>query len=133
MENQVPSYIDATGRRKEATATVRLLPGQGKLVVNGKEANRYLQRKDLLLDLRKPLVVTETEGKYDVIARARGGGISGQTGAIQLGIARALARLNENFKSLLRQHGLLTRDSRVVERKKYGRPKARKRFQYSKR
>lgn len=131
MANQVAA--DATGRRKEASARVRLLAGQGKMVVNGKDVAQYLHRHDLLLDLRKPLVVTETQGKFDVIAQARGGGLAGQTGAIRLGIARALAKLDQSFKAILRQHGLLTRDSRAVERKKYGRIKARKRFQYSKR
>jgi len=131
LANQVAA--DATGRRKEASARVRLLAGQGKMVVNGKDVAQYLHRHDLLLDLRKPLVVTETQGKFDVIAQARGGGLAGQTGAIRLGIARALAKLDQSFKAILRQHGLLTRDSRAVERKKYGRIKARKRFQYSKR
>ncbi len=132
MANQV-TVADATGRRKEASARVRLLAGQGRVVVNGKDVAQYLGRHDLLLDLRKPLVVTETQGKFDVVARARGGGLAGQTGAIRLGIARALAKLDQSFKAILRQHGLLTRDSRMVERKKYGRIKARKRFQYSKR
>ena len=131
--NQVLTNIEATGRRKESSASVRLVPGQGKILVNGKEVRQYLPREDLLSDLRKPLVITETEGKYDVVVKARGGGISGQTGAIRLGIARALAQLDENFKTALRRNGLLSRDPRAVERKKYGRVKARKRFQYSKR
>ena len=125
--------VNATGRRKDASASVRLMAGQGRIVINGKEASRYFGRNDLLLDLRKPLVVTETQGKYDVAAQTRGGGVAGQTGAVRLGIARALVKLDESLKSILRQHGLLTRDQRVVERKKYGRIKARKRFQYSKR
>ena len=132
MANQV-AVADATGRRKEASARVRLLAGPGKIVVNGKDVAQYLRRNELLLDLRKPLVVTETQGQFDVVAQARGGGLAGQTGAIRLGIARALVRLDQNFKAILRQHGLLTRDPRAVERKKYGRIKARKRFQYSKR
>lgn len=132
MVNQV-AVTDATGRRKEASARVRLLAGQGKIVVNGKDVAQYLRRNELLLDLRKPLVVTETQGKFDVVAQTRGGGLAGQTGAIRLGIARALVKLDQNFKAILRQHGLLTRDPRAVERKKYGRMKARKRFQYSKR
>jgi small subunit ribosomal protein S9 len=133
MADKFVTLSAATGGRKESTARVRLTSGQGKLLVNGKEARVYLSRDDLLLDLRRPLVVTETENKYNVLARARGGGVAGQTGAIRLGIARALAQLDENYKSVLRKHGLLTRDARVVERKKYGRIKARKRFQYSKR
>ena len=132
MVNQVTA-TDATGRRKEASARVRLLAGQGKIVVNGKDVAQYLRRNELLLDLRKPLVVTETQGKFDVIAQTRGGGLAGQTGAIRLGISRALAKLDQSFKAILRQNGLLTRDPRAVERKKYGRMKARKRFQYSKR
>jgi len=132
LVNQV-AVTDATGRRKEASARVRLLAGQGKIVVNGKDVAQYLRRNELLLDLRKPLVVTETQGKFDVVAQTRGGGLAGQTGAIRLGIARALVKLDQNFKAILRQHGLLTRDPRAVERKKYGRMKARKRFQYSKR
>ena len=132
MVNQVAA-TDATGRRKEASARVRLLAGQGKIVVNGKDVAQYLRRNELLLDLRKPLVVTETQGKFDVVAQTRGGGLAGQTGAIRLGIARALVKLDQSFKAILRQHGLLTRDPRAVERKKYGRMKARKRFQYSKR
>jgi small subunit ribosomal protein S9 len=132
LVNQVVA-TDATGRRKEASARVRLLAGQGKIVVNGKDVAQYLRRNELLLDLRKPLVVTETQGKFDVVAQTRGGGLAGQTGAIRLGIARALVKLDQSFKAILRQHGLLTRDPRAVERKKYGRMKARKRFQYSKR
>jgi len=132
LVNQVTA-TDATGRRKEASARVRLLAGQGKIVVNGKDVAQYLRRNELLLDLRKPLVVTETQGKFDVIAQTRGGGLAGQTGAIRLGISRALAKLDQSFKAILRQNGLLTRDPRAVERKKYGRMKARKRFQYSKR
>jgi small subunit ribosomal protein S9 len=125
--------LKATGRRKEASASVRLVPGPGRIMINGKTVESYLRRQDLLLELKKPLTATETEGKYDIIAKTTGGGISGQTGAIRLAIARALAKLDEKFKLLLRKHSLLTRDSRAVERKKYGRVKARKRFQYSKR
>jgi small subunit ribosomal protein S9 len=125
--------MGATGRRKEASASVRLMPGQGRIQVNGKAVETFFPRQDLQLELKKPLAVTETEGKYDVIVKTRGGGISGQTGAVRLAIARALAKLDQKFKLLLRQNGLLTRDARIVERKKYGRVKARKRFQYSKR
>lgn len=133
MENQVSADVAASGRRKEASARVRLKPGKGRFLVNGKDVRQYMGREDFLLDLRKPLIVTETDGKFDIVARSRGGGISGQTEAIRLGIARALAKMDEAYKSVLRQHGLLTRDPRQVERKKYGRIKARKRFQYSKR
>src|SRR4030067_270539 len=103
------------------------MPGQGRIQVNGKAVETFFRRQDLQLELKKPLAVTETEGKYDVIVKTRGGGISGQTGAVRLAIARALAKLDEKFKLLLRQNGLLTRDARIVERKKYGRVKARKR------
>lgn len=133
MSKSISALAGATGRRKESSASVRLVAGQGRITVNGREAAQYINRHDLLLDLRKPLVVTETQGKYDVIARSSGGGVAGQTGAIRLGIARALAKLDESFKNVLRRNGLLTRDPRQVERKKYGRIKARKRFQYSKR
>lgn len=131
MEKKV--YI-ATGRRKNAVARVRIVvPGKGKRVVNGKELKVYLQREDLIQHALKPLEVAKADGKLDVICKAQGGGISGQAGAIRLGIARALASYDENLKKLLKDQGLLTRDPRMVERKKYGQVKARKRYQYSKR
>jgi len=123
----------ATGRRKESTARVWLKPGKGDISLNGKPVRQYVGREDLFMDIKKPLVVTDNEGKYDVVAKATGGGISGQTTATQLGIARALAKIDDGLKLVLRKNGLLTRDPRAVERKKYGRVKARKRFQYSKR
>ncbi len=122
-----------TGRRKEAVARVRLLPGTGQTLVNGKTAMDYLRRETLVLHAMKPLVATNLRDKYDVIARVSGGGLSGQAGAIRMAVARALLRQDEALKGLLGREGFLTRDSRMVERKKYGQPGARKRFQFSKR
>ena len=122
-----------TGRRKEAVARVRLVPGSGQTKVNGKSALDYLRRETLVLHALRPLVATNLLEKYDVIARVAGGGLSGQAGAIRMGIARALVRQDEALKALLGREGFLTRDSRMVERKKYGQPGARKRFQFSKR
>ena len=122
-----------TGRRKEAVARVRLLPGTGQTYVNGKSAKEYLRRESLVLHALKPLVATNTVDKYDLHARVSGGGLTGQAGAIRMGVARALVRLDDSLKALLGREGYLTRDSRMVERKKYGQPGARKRFQFSKR
>ncbi len=123
----------ATGRRKEAVARAIITPGEGKFVVNGKNVSEYLMRESLVENARRPLTVTETLGTLDVRCSVRGGGISGQSGAIRLAVSRALVEMNQDFRKVLREHGLLTRDAREVERKKYGQPKARKRFQYSKR
>lgn len=121
------------GRRKTSVARVILKNGNGKIVVNDKEFEQFfpqlLSREDILL----PLKVTETEGKYDVHVNVKGGGTTGQAQAVRLGIARALIEINPEFRNKLKSEGLLTRDPRMVERKKYGRPKARKRFQFSKR
>ena len=122
-----------TGRRKEAVARVRLLPGTGQTNVNGKSAMDYLRRETLVLHALRPLVATNLRDKYDVVARVSGGGLSGQAGAIRMAVARALVRQDEALKGLLGREGFLTRDSRMVERKKYGQPGARKRFQFSKR
>jgi small subunit ribosomal protein S9 len=122
-----------TGRRKEAVARVRLLPGTGQIQVNGRGALDYLRRESLVLHALQALVVTNLRDKYDVLARVTGGGLSGQAGAIRMGIARALVRQDEALKAQLGREGFLTRDSRMVERKKYGQPGARKRFQFSKR
>jgi small subunit ribosomal protein S9 len=123
----------ATGRRKTAVANVRLFLGAGKMVVNGRPIREYLTKESLMTLAQKPLELTEMLGKLDVICTARGGGLSGQAGAIRLGIAKALLKMNEEFRKTLKKEGLLTRDPRMVERKKYGQIKARKRFQYSKR
>ena len=121
------------GRRKTSVARVILRNGNGKVTVNGKEFEKVfpmlLNREDILT----PLKVTETEGSYDIIVNVNGGGNSGQAGAVRLGIARALVAINPDFRKDLKPDGLLTRDPRMVERKKPGRPKARKRFQFSKR
>lgn len=123
----------ATGRRKTAVANVRLFLGAGKTVVNGRPIREYLAKESLMTLAQKPLELTGMLGKLDVICTARGGGLSGQAGAIRLGIAKALLKMNEEFRKTLKKEGLLTRDPRMVERKKYGQIKARKRFQYSKR
>lgn len=127
------NQIISTGRRKKSIARVRLFPGTGKCTVNGKEMGEYLQRDTLLLVARQPFAVTGTADKYDVIVRVVGGGIAGQAGAICHGIARALVRADEMYKKDLKNAGLLTRDPRMKERKKYGLKKARKASQFSKR
>ena len=121
-----------TGRRKNAIARVRLVPGSGKVVVNGKEALDYFGRQQLIDMACAPFKVTDTVDHFDVIARCNGGGVSGQAGALRHGIARALLEAGE-YRAELKQAGFLTRDSRMVERKKYGLKKARKRPQFSKR
>ncbi|AIL65216.1 Ribosomal protein S9 [Rickettsiales bacterium Ac37b] len=122
-----------TGRRKEAVARVWISPGSGKIVINGKEVNTYFGRSVLKMIVNQPFEATKTVGQFDVLCTVTGGGLSGQAGAIRHGISRALDQVDENLHKPLRQGGFLTRDSRVVERKKYGRAKARKRFQFSKR
>ncbi len=123
----------ATGRRKEAVARATIKVGGGKFLVNKKSLKDYVKR-DTLVDLvNAPMIKTETLGKIDVVCSTNGGGLSGQAGAIRLALSRALAKLDADLHSILRKGGFLTRDSRAVERKKYGQPKARKRFQYSKR
>jgi small subunit ribosomal protein S9 len=126
-------YIWGTGRRKTATARVRIKPGTGKLTINGREFEQFFVTDDTRRAAVQPLVATETRNNYDIAVNVTGGGPNGQAGAVSLGIARALLRENENFDKLLRDNGLLTRDSRKVERKKYGRHKARRSTQFSKR
>jgi small subunit ribosomal protein S9 len=124
----------STGRRKESIARVQLVPGTGKRTVNGKPFAEYFPTPTLLMVMDQPLVLIEQADKWDVIATAKSGGLSGQAGAIRLGIARQLDKINhEEFHTPLRKTGCLTRDSRAVERKKYGRRGARARFQFSKR
>ncbi|MDA0987061.1 MAG: 30S ribosomal protein S9 [Bacteroidetes bacterium] len=130
---QTEQIINKVGRRKTAVARVYLSLGDGKITVNQKPVDEFFKYPGLTTVVKKPFVVTSTIDKYDVFARVEGGGPSGQAGAVQLGIARALVEMNDEFKSELRKNELLTRDSRMVERKKYGRKKARKRFQFSKR
>ena len=123
----------ATGRRKEAVARVWLRPGSGKIVVNRRDVERYFPRETLKMILRQPLELTEQEGKWDILVNVRGGGLSGQAGAIRHGITRALMRADIGLRPTLKKAGFVTRDARRVERKKYGQPGARKRFQFSKR
>ena len=122
-----------TGRRKCAIARVWLKPGEGNIIINGKDFKSYLGRPVLEILVKSPLVVLGLEGKYDVVATTKGGGITGQAGAVRLGISRALVTVDEEFKKELRAAGYMTRDSRVKERKKYGRKKARRGFQFVKR
>lgn len=126
-------YIWGTGRRKTSTARVRIKAGSGKIVVNGVEFEQFFCTSDSRRQALMPLQVTETRNNYDVWANVDGGGVTGQAGAVSLGIARALCADNENFERALRDNGLMTRDSREVERKKYGRHKARRSTQFSKR
>jgi small subunit ribosomal protein S9 len=123
----------AIGRRKTSVARVYLRPGNGTWVVNGRTLEAHLPRQVLRQSANRPLVATETEGQFDVKVNVQGGGVRGQADAIRLGVARALLKVNEEFRVRLRAEGLLTRDPREVERKKPGRPGARKRFQFSKR
>ena len=122
-----------TGRRKTAVARVRLASGSGKIVVNGRAFENYFSTEALRMAVSQPLTVTETAAKYDVQVSVCGGGPAGQAGAVRHGIARALLKVDANFRPTLKADGLLTRDPRMRERKKYGQPGARKRFQYSKR
>ncbi|MEX2602024.1 MAG: 30S ribosomal protein S9 [Balneolaceae bacterium] len=121
------------GRRKTSTARLYIEPGSGNFLVNGKDLKDFFSTQARINVASLPLRVTEMEGKYDIKITVRGGGITGQAGAIQLAIARALDGENEGVHDVLKKHGLLTRDDRMVERKKYGQPKARKKFQFSKR
>lgn len=125
--------IITIGRRKEASARIRMKPGVGQIMVNGKPVDEYLARDVLVMLANQPFLATETVGRFDIRARCDGGGLSGQAGALRLGIARALVKHDEKYRTPLRKAGLLTRDAREVERKKYGQPGARKRFQFSKR
>ena len=124
---------DATGRRKSSVARVRLVPGEGNIIINDRELTKYFGLKTLELIIKQPLEATETVGKYDVLANVVGGGISGQAGAIRHGIARALLKVDEEYRKKKKKAGLLTRDPREKERRKYGLKKARKASQFSKR
>ncbi len=128
----ITQYI-AVGRRKTSTARIYLRPGSGNVTINRRTADEYFPLEWRRKNLNRPFEVTDTVGKFDVLVNASGGGLTGQAEAIRLGIARALVEFDEELKKPLRDAGLLTRDPRMVERKKYGQPKARKRFQFSKR
>jgi small subunit ribosomal protein S9 len=123
----------ATGRRKDAVARVWLKPGSGKIEVNGRDQEVYFARPSLRLVINQPFDITERRGQYDVVITVKGGGLSGQAGAVKHGIAQALSRFEPALRTTVKQAGFLTRDPRVVERKKYGRAKARRSFQFSKR
>ena len=123
----------ATGKRKNAVARVWVKPGSGKITVNGKEFNAYFARPVLQMILRQPIVAAARDGQIDIVATVAGGGLSGQAGAVRHGISKALTYFEPGLRSVLKKGGFLTRDSRVVERKKYGKAKARRSFQFSKR
>ena len=123
----------ATGKRKDAIARVWIKPGSGQVTVNGKPQNEYFARPVLQMILAQPFGITNTEGQFDVMATVKGGGLSGQAGAVKHGISKALQLYDPSLRAALKAAGFLTRDSRVVERKKYGKAKARKSFQFSKR
>jgi len=125
--------FQGTGRRKNAIARVRVLPGEGQLVVNGRPLNEYFGKKTLEMIVKQPLNLTNTLGQYNVMAKVEGGGTTGQAGAMRLGIARALIKADPNLRGALKKAGFLTRDPRMKERKKYGLKKARRAPQYSKR
>ena len=131
IDAQGRSY--ATGRRKDAVARVWVKPGTGKITINGRDQEVYFARPTLRLVINQPFGVTDRTGQYDVIATVRGGGLSGQAGAVKHGIAQALSKYEPELRSAVKAEGFLTRDSRVVERKKYGKAKARRSFQFSKR
>ena len=123
----------ATGKRKEAIAKVWITPGEGNITVNNKSLEDYFQRESSQMIIQQPLVNTENQDNFNIRASVKGGGLSGQAGALRLGISKALLQANQNLRITLKKAGFLTRDSRKVERKKYGRAGARKRFQFSKR
>jgi small subunit ribosomal protein S9 len=125
--------FSATGKRKNAIATVILRPGKGERLVNGRQIMEYLCSDVLVMDVEQPFQIVQAGESFDMVASVNGGGLSGQSGAIRLGIARALASISEEYRKSLRKNGFLTRDSRIVERKKYGQAGARRRFQFSKR
>ena len=132
MVNDVIEYY-GTGRRKTSTARVFLRPGAGKLEINGREIGNYFSREVLVMVVKQPLALTETAEKFDITATVAGGGGTGQAGAVRHGISRALLEFNGELRERLKSAGFLTRDDRKKERKKYGQPGARKRFQFSKR
>ncbi|MFR6290905.1 MAG: 30S ribosomal protein S9 [Peptococcaceae bacterium] len=133
MANNEKVQFYGTGRRKSSVARVRLVPGNGQIVVNGKDSKDYFCKKTLEMIIRQPLVLTETESRFDVLVNAHGGGTTGQAGAVRLGIARALLKADPEYRPVLKKAGFLTRDPRMKERKKYGLKGARRAPQFSKR
>jgi len=133
MEKSATVQYYGTGRRKDSVARVYLRPGDGNIVVNKRPVEEYFGRDTLKMILRQPLEITDSLQKFDIIVNVHGGGLSGQAGAIRHGISRALLLATENSRDALKKAGMLTRDSRKVERKKYGQPGSRKKYQYSKR
>tara|TARA_B110000263_G_C15111516_1_gene420032 strand:+ start:319 stop:714 length:396 start_codon:yes stop_codon:yes gene_type:complete len=123
----------AVGKRKASIARVRFVKGNGKILINNCEPLEYFKRKTLVMVVAQPLKLVEFDDKYDIFVTVKGGGLSGQAGAVRLGISRNLQKINPNFRGILKKEGMLTRDSRVVERQKPGQPGARKKFQFSKR
>jgi len=141
-ENAAPVYVQkldaqgrayATGKRKDAVARVWVKPGSGRIVINNKDFDKYFARPVLQMILRQPIIATNRDGQFDIIATVTGGGLSGQAGAVRHGISKALTYYEPALRAVLKKGGFLTRDSRVVERKKYGKAKARRSFQFSKR
>ncbi|MBW4329870.1 30S ribosomal protein S9 [Stakelama sp. CBK3Z-3] len=134
-EQEIDQYgrAYATGRRKDAVARVWLKPGSGKIEINGRDQSIYFARPSLRLVINQPFDITERRGQYDVICTVKGGGLSGQAGAVKHGISQALTRYEPTLRTTVKRAGFLTRDSRAVERKKYGKAKARRSFQFSKR
>ncbi|MET0742335.1 MAG: 30S ribosomal protein S9 [Microvirga sp.] len=139
---EAPKYVQkidpqgrayATGKRKDAVARVWIKPGSGKIVINGRAVEVYFARPVLRMILAQPLQIANREGQYDIVVNVNGGGLSGQAGAVRHGLAKALTHYEPDLRSPLKKEGFLTRDSRVVERKKYGKKKARRSFQFSKR
>lgn len=133
MSFEQPTQWMGTGRRKSATARVYLRPGTGKITVNKRAFDEYFPRDTARMDICRPLEITENDEKFDILVNVSGGGLTGQAGATRHGITRALLKYDESLRPTLKEAGFITRDSRVVERKKYGRPGARRRFQFSKR
>jgi small subunit ribosomal protein S9 len=133
MAGEVMNQIQTVGRRKRSVARVLLRPGTGQWSVNGREMDDYFPRPTHQIRVEEPLKVAGREGEFDIMVRVHGGGLTGQSDAVRMGLSRALVTLDEELRGALREKGMLTRDPRQVERKKPGRPKARKRFQFSKR
>ena len=123
----------AVGRRKSSIARARFVKGKGKIFINGRDVSEYFKRPSLVMELQEPLSIVSFDNKNDILVNVRGGGLSGQAGTVRLAIARTLQGMSPDYRSKLKKAGMLTRDSRVVERKKYGQPGARKKFQFSKR